>query len=63
MKDVQASEEASSPQRKRPVLQNNTFLTFFLVFVGHFCLPGSGSAFPMQILIQPIKISADPQNT
>ncbi len=65
-KDVQATEEASSPQ-KRPSSTGTSkqYITFFSLFVGLFCPPGSGSAYPTRILIriQPINIStstADP---
>ncbi len=36
--------------------------SFFSVFKGHFCPPGSGSesAFSMRIRVQPTKINADP---
>ncbi len=60
--DFQATVEAFSPQRKHPALKTWNFFTFFYFFVGHFCPPGSGSAFPVRIRIriQLSKINADP---
>jgi hypothetical protein len=40
-------------KREHPVLQNIKFLNFFIFFVGLFCPPGSGSALPVRIRIQP----------
>ncbi len=48
MKDFQASEEVSSSQKRR----SQTIL--FSLFVGHFCLTGTGSSSTMT------KINADP---
>ncbi len=54
MKDVQ--ERPSAPKREHPALQNVIFFTFS-IFMRHFRPPESGSAFPMQIWIQPSKIN------
>jgi hypothetical protein len=48
MEEVQATEEAFSPQKEYPALQHMTFLHIF-----YFC----GSFFPRWIHIQPTKIS------
>ncbi len=52
MKDVQATGEASSPQ-KQPALKNNTFLNFYLFCCGSF-LPAR-----IGIRIQPTKLDSD----
>ncbi len=40
---VQVIEEAFRSQKRHPTLQNMNFYKFLSTFVGHFCLPGSGS--------------------
>jgi hypothetical protein len=54
MKDVQATGEAFSPQKISTSNSKYEFSQLF-IFVGHFCLPLSGSAFCMRIRIQQLK--------
>jgi hypothetical protein len=44
IKDVQATGEASSPQKKTSSTSKHENSLFFSIFVGHFCPPGSGSS-------------------
>jgi hypothetical protein len=63
MKDVKATGEASKSKPSNENIQPSKQLIsslFFSFLMGHFCPPGSGTAFPMQIRIQPTKINADP---
>jgi hypothetical protein len=45
MKDVQVKKVHPALKREHPALQNNTFLNFFLLIVGHVCPLGSGSEY------------------
>jgi hypothetical protein len=46
IKDVQATEEAFSPQKRTSSTLNHKMSEFFLFFVGLFCPPGSVSGSP-----------------
>jgi hypothetical protein len=40
---LKLQKKPSALKREHPALQNMKFLKFVLLFVGHFCPPGSGS--------------------
>jgi hypothetical protein len=58
MKDVQATGEAFSPQKRTSSILKHEISSLFCIFMGHFCPtePESGSAFR----IQRTKFNADP---
>ncbi len=58
-KDVQATEEASSPQKRTSSTSCNE-ISLFSIFMGHLYSPESGCAFPMRIRIRPTIINAKP---
>jgi hypothetical protein len=43
-KDAQATEETFSPQKRKSSTSEHR-ISYFSIFVGHFCPPGSGSGF------------------
>jgi hypothetical protein len=45
LKDVQATREAFSPQKKHPSTSKHEIYQHCSIFVGHFCPPASGSGF------------------
>jgi hypothetical protein len=49
VKNVQVTEEAFSSQKRPSNTSKHELLKFFSTFVGHFCLPGSGSGFRIRI--------------
>jgi hypothetical protein len=61
IKDVQATKEAFSPQKRTFSTLKHEITATFPSFWDHFCLPGSGfgSACPIRIRIHPTKIHAD----
>jgi hypothetical protein len=44
-KEVQATEEVISPQKRTSSTSKHEISLFFSIFVGHFCPPGPGSVF------------------
>ncbi len=51
IKDVKATEEAFSPQKRTSSTYKHEIYLFFSVFEGHFCPPGSGCGFWIWIRI------------
>jgi hypothetical protein len=49
IKDVQATGEVFSPQKRTSSIQRMKFITVSIsIFLGNFCLPGSGSGGPIE---------------